>query len=250
MANKLLAAIACVAALAAGPALASTTLVASQTTNLSSLNPDAACPNGDCTGGFLTVNYLGGQYNYGLLQFDLSSLSGPVTSALLEIYHVTNSGSADFALYQVTSAWDMNTATFNTAPTYDSTTPVATFNVPAVDNGGDLHAFDLTSMVNNWLSGTPNYGLALVRTDDANPSVYFASEDGGCCGGLAPALVIQAPAGGAPEPKRRGERSARRAHSAPGRPGCGSAPSARVFGVSRDGFFCRRFASNFTPVRR
>jgi hypothetical protein len=198
--KRVLAAAAFAAAMMASPALATTTLVASQTAHLTAFAPDQPCPQGACNNAnALTANYsLNHDYNYGLLQFDLSSLTGPVTSATVEIYHIFNGGRGDFGLYQVTSAWDMNTLTLNTAPSFLPTLASA-FTVGPTDYGDDFHVLDLTSLVNSWLSGAPNYGLALIRTDAPNAFVYFTATDSP---GYAPRLVIEGGTaiGGAPEP--------------------------------------------------
>jgi hypothetical protein len=197
--KRVLAAAAFAAAMMASPALATTTLAATQAAHVTAFAPDEPCPLGVCNfRDSLTANYVPNhEYNYGLLQFDVSSLSGPVTSAVLELFHLSNRGSADFGLYQVTSPWDMDTVTMNTEPTHLST-PVDTFNVGHMDFGADIHVLDVTSVVNSWLSGAPNYGLALIRMDAPNAFVYFGATD---LFGPAPRLVIEGgTAGGAPEP--------------------------------------------------
>ena len=169
------------AALLAGPASAEAVLGASQTAAVYQFQPDTPSPGGSYTGGFLTANFGDGLLNYGLLQFDLSGEAGAATAAAVFLHHVYNTTDAEFGLFRLTSAWSAGSVTYNTAPTYDPT-PVSTRTFTAALNGPDeLEAFDVTGVVNGWLSGAyANYGLALMRIDDPdNAFLYFAAVDDG-----------------------------------------------------------------------
>lgn len=99
-----------------------------------------------------------------LIQVDLSALpSGLVASdiqkATLTVYvnKVYVSGALDIS--QVTSPWFETGVTQNTAPT--TATPFATA-VP-VTSSGSFVTFDITSLVQQWLTGSsPNYGVEIT----------------------------------------------------------------------------------------
>ena len=163
----------------AGPAAADAVLGATQTAAVYAFQPDAPSPGGVLSGGYLTANYGDGMLNYGLLQFDLSGEAGTAIGAAVFLHHTSNTADAEFGLFRLTSAWSAGSVTYNTAPTYDPT-PVSTRTFTAALNGPDeLEGFDVTGVVNGWLSGAyANYGLALMRIDDPdNAFLYFAAVD-------------------------------------------------------------------------
>jgi hypothetical protein len=146
-------------------------LTPTQTANLSANSPDTPSPGGINEGGYLTVNYTDGTFNYGLLQFDVSSFLSPIADATLELFHRFNQTSATFGLFNNTSAWDQNTVTFNTAPSHD---PTSVSQLLITDAEGSYESFNVTSIVNQWISGSvTNDGLSFIRTDDTNPVLYF-----------------------------------------------------------------------------
>jgi hypothetical protein len=124
----------------------------------------------------LTTNWNPETANKGLLQFDLSGLTGPVAHMYLNVYHEDNSVlGATFALYQVTSSWDATAVTWNSRPSAE-TTPFSSLTIN--DNNQNVwRSFDVTTMVNAWLSGTTNYGMLLARVDQDNPVAYFKSSE-------------------------------------------------------------------------
>lgn len=124
--------------------------------------------------GYLTVNWSTKNTNRGLLQFDLSSLTGPVPQMSLFLYHKRNVViGATFDLYQITEAWNAQKVTWNTAPAI-AAAPFSTL-IISDPNYETWRSFDVTDMVNDWLSGVPNYGMMLVRRDQGNPVAYFDS---------------------------------------------------------------------------
>ena len=101
-----------------------------------------------------------------------------VWKATLRLYvaNVTTAGS--FNVYRVTSAWSESSTT---APTYDSTSPVATG--VAVSSAAAFVTIDLSSLVQQWLGtdglgtgGVPNYGVALVA-NTTNSAFNFDSKE-------------------------------------------------------------------------
>jgi hypothetical protein len=193
------AAFACAALLVAGPALADTTLAPSQVAAVTANQPNQTSPNGETVGGFVTVNYNDGAFNYGLVQFDLTG-QDPVSAAVLSLSHVFNAADATFGLFEVVSAWDPATVTFNTRPS-NAPNPFATFQTFGADNGGTDYLVEVTGMVNDWISGAhANHGLALIRTDNLNPFLYFQGSETPCCGGHGPRLLLTSASSGAPEP--------------------------------------------------
>jgi hypothetical protein len=96
----------------------------------------------------------------GLIQFNLNDLPDETSSVILKLYSVWDNGFKDFGIvnaYKITEAWIENTVTNDNKPNYDSTI-YASANV--TDAGGWVE-FDITTLYNEWKSGTPNYGIML-----------------------------------------------------------------------------------------
>lgn len=122
-----------------------------------------------------------------LLQFDLSALPAPpVTQALLVLDQYAGTGSTAFALdvHRVTQAWSEADATWTSATattswaggTYASTVYATATVTPGVLG---TTQWDITAMVNEWLTGTANDGVELVMQSQppTNTFVQFASRD-------------------------------------------------------------------------
>lgn len=128
----------------------------------------------------LMINPTGATDSQGLIQFDLSALTGAsVSNATLSLYHVFNPQPAGtvLALYRNTSDWIESTVTFNTKPTFD---PVAVAGTSIAGPQGDFHTWDLTSVVQGWADGSyANYGLTLIVSPNMAPWPYFASKEFG-----------------------------------------------------------------------
>ena len=147
--------------------------------------------------GYLTVNFSDAAPNYGLIQFDVSSLSGnTINSASLALHHLMNTSStAIFGVFQNTSAWNASTAIYSSAPTFDPV-PIVAKNILSVGGApgghGTIENFDITSLVQDWVDGSAaNYGLSFMRTNGSNPFLYFAAS--GYLGGVdAPQLIVDA----------------------------------------------------------
>ncbi len=122
-----------------------------------------------------------------LLQFDLSALPAPpVTRALLVLDQYAGTGSTAFALdaHRVTQAWTEADASWTSATatttwaggTYASTVYATATVTPGVPG---TTQWDITAMVNEWLTGTANDGVELVLQSQppTNTYVQFASRD-------------------------------------------------------------------------
>ena len=134
----------------------------------------------------------GGNLQYSLVQFSLAAL--PSGSALAALHassvHVndaymfltlssdaTSTGTVN--VHQVTSPWDP-TATWNSAPTWIST-PASSFEVASGTLADDeLSAINMFSLVSEWASGAPNYGVLLeegVPPTSTGPAASFLRSD-------------------------------------------------------------------------
>jgi hypothetical protein len=155
--------------------------------------------------GFIVHNFADHTFNYGLIQFDLSSLSGVIINdATLSLHHVMNTDtSVIMGVFQNTSVWNANTVSYSNRPTFNAA-PVVTKNIlsTGVVPGqiGTVETFDVTSLAQLWVSGlAANDGISFMRTNGVNPFLYFAGS--GYLGGVdTPQLVINYTAKSVPEP--------------------------------------------------
>jgi PEP-CTERM motif len=139
---------------------------------------------------FVMDNWAGNFRAVALVEFDLSAYAGgSVSSAALGLFHMFNTANGTtYNVYRVTSAWDENSATFDTAPTIDS---VAVATLTIGDNGTDVYReWDITATVNGWLSNSfGNFGLWIEEVPIAGDGVaYFASSDN--ANGNGPRLTL------------------------------------------------------------
>jgi hypothetical protein len=118
--------------------------------------------------GALTTLIAGGG-DIAFIQFDLSSLAGPIGQADLMVWvnQVNTSGSVAASL--VTSAWSGATVTFNSQPSVGSM-----FASAPIVSAGQFVDLDLTTQAQGWLT-TPaaNFGVSLAGV--TNTLVTFAS---------------------------------------------------------------------------
>jgi hypothetical protein len=138
---------------------------------------------------YLTFNWDTGSPQVGLLQFDLSNLgTTSVAHAQLDLFHQFNAVyGAVFVLYANTSAWSSDIAQWSDRPAH-GLEPVAQLTIDDSAEGV-WRSFDVTTVVNSWISGTtPNYGFTLARLDNPNPYAYISSTD--LAGGAAPVLTL------------------------------------------------------------
>jgi hypothetical protein len=100
------------------------------------------------------------------IRFDLSGLpsgltNSTVSKASLRLFLTGIGTSGTFSIYLVTGPWSESTVTFNTVPPIG--TAIAT-GIPtsSVDS---FVMVDITTAFQEWVSGTPNYGIAIVPDD-------------------------------------------------------------------------------------
>jgi len=117
------------------------------------------------------------QHCISLMEIGLPVL--PVTavdSAVLQLSVIVKSGDvpSPVVVNKVTSPFSATTVTYNTMPTF---TPASSQILVTTDDLYKTVEIDITSLVNEWLSGTsPNYGIALTNNDDTT-IVQFASNN-------------------------------------------------------------------------
>ena len=145
-------------------------------------------PGGGLNNDELRVGGWGDEYR-SLLQFDLSSISRPVTSATLQMYHVGSPDSrhspVSMVLDRVTSDWDWTTKPLDSG-TRDNDRlwwddrPTFVPSVPSIAAPAVMSPWlvDITGIVNGQISGAyDNYGVQLRPTSTVAAFNYFASSE-------------------------------------------------------------------------
>lgn len=112
----------------------------------------------------------------GFVRFDLSGMPSPLVlqSATLRLFVSEVQVSGAIEVKMVSGAWDESSLTASTAPSLGAT--VATLNV----SSAELRRYatvDVTAAVQQWLTGAPNYGLALVPLAGDDVRVSFDSKE-------------------------------------------------------------------------
>lgn len=110
----------------------------------------------------------------GLMQFTLPWLPvSEVDSAVLTLYVYGKTGTAPSTVVvnRVTAPYNTNTVTYNNQPTFVPTANQVVITQANVNTTVDI---DITSIVNDWLSGSENNGIAFTNTDGTT-SVQFAT---------------------------------------------------------------------------
>jgi len=127
------------------------------------------------TGGWHTFRASGSSpEQQGLVQFDLSTLSGNVSSALLTFNILDVYGPGNVELHLIATQWNEGTVTYNTRPPFSPSG--FSFPVETSDIGGPV-TIDITSIAQSWVSNpASNQGLALVMPSG---KVKFASRESG-----------------------------------------------------------------------
>lgn len=121
-----------------------------------------------------------GRNNYSFIQFDISDLPSNPSSVILKlrnsIYQRADQGgfyiTGTLNAHRVTGSWNEGDATWSTMPNYDSGVIANSDEFDIVND--EWVEVDITSVYNDWKSGTPNYGLMLNTND---------SDTAGYCGG-------------------------------------------------------------------
>jgi hypothetical protein len=109
----------------------------------------------------MRFNYYSSYNSELLLKFDIASLPiSSLNSATLSVRTKSTDagvGTMTYRVGKITSAWDENTATWNNRPSRTGT--YASTNVPI----NAWANWSVTSLVNEWLSGTTNNGFSIYR---------------------------------------------------------------------------------------
>jgi hypothetical protein len=122
-----------------------------------------------------------------LYQFDLAGIpaSSRVTSATLRIW-VTSADNSAVTIHRVTQSWSEYTLTWqNSGGVSHNAASSASF-TPA--QAARYHDIDVTALVGQWRSGTPNYGLILKIGGNNSYAAYTSREWG--TASQRPELVI------------------------------------------------------------
>jgi len=150
---------------------------------------------GYSAGDYLRVGFSTGSGNYRtLLKFDVSSIPAGATiaSADLNLYYYAAAGidgdPLDISVYRTTVDWTEGSLTWSKAqnyasPPYDTVTIIK-------GSGAGYKAWDITSLVQNWVDGTyNNYGVLLRAPTQSGSSIYrtFRSKE---YGSYAPELEV------------------------------------------------------------
>lgn len=108
-----------------------------------------------------------------LIQFDLSSYEGVgVNSATLSLRCYAQSGSPSVYIRRVTAAWGESTVTWNDQPAHDS----VTIDTRVVNVAG-WWDWNVLSLVQAWVAGTPNNGMKLLGPEGSDSYALFRSSD-------------------------------------------------------------------------
>ncbi|MGO9242949.1 MAG: DNRLRE domain-containing protein [Bryobacteraceae bacterium] len=127
-----------------------------------------------------------GSVDLALLQFDLSTLPAGTTAATVAKATLTlwvegpsatggvvYNPAGMFTVQLVSGSWMEGTVTYHTRPALGG---LVASNVP-VGTGNMFVAVDVTTAVQAWLNGTPNYGLALQSEPGVSTTIQFDSKE-------------------------------------------------------------------------
>jgi len=116
----------------------------------------------------------------GLVRFDLSAIppGSTVIKATLYIFEKDKKLDQTTYLYRLTSPWSEASVTWNTpwgtpGGDFDATQAYASF---YPNQSSCMLEIDLTTMVKEWVAGTPNYGFLLYSTGP-NHILRYSSKD-------------------------------------------------------------------------
>jgi hypothetical protein len=121
-----------------------------------------------------------GSYSRGalrsLLQFNLSSIpdNAIITAAKLQLYQRYAKGSLDsftIGAHRITSSWQLNTVTWNTNTSFNSS-PVDTIEV--FPNAGIWLSWNIKNLLQKWVNkSVNNYGVLLKKTNEGSGGTYI-----------------------------------------------------------------------------
>ncbi len=145
-----------------------------QDTWIDSNNPDQD-NSGDAK---LQVGLQNGKIERSLLRYDLSAVpaGAKVLSATAHFYLNIEHDKGPVNIHQLASDWQDSTATWNTMGDKMAATILAT--IPAQPRKDIWIEVNLTSLVQAWVNGQANYGIALDTTSEGNKGEYFGVDTG------------------------------------------------------------------------
>lgn len=176
----------------------SVTIGPAQTAGVISEDPGDGTPPYGATylpfGNYISTSIGGPVFARSYLLFLLDAIPADVTvtSARLEVDVDLFSfpGSGTFGAYSVTAAWDESMTWATRAPA-DPTPSVATM----VASVPGTYTWDVTNLVNAWLSGTPNNGMMLAAIPPIDsgslPDQGFAARGQGRTSASPPRLIVE-----------------------------------------------------------
>ena len=140
----------------------------------------------------------GGNRN-GFVRFDLSGIPVGLVlqSARLRLFASEVQVSGAMEVRMVSASWDEATLTANTAPAVGAT--IATVDVSSAELRRYV-SVDITAAVQQWLTGTPNWGLALVPVSGDDVRVSFDSKESATTSHLPEVEIIPVGPAGPPGP--------------------------------------------------
>lgn len=127
-----------------------------------------------------------------LIQFPLSLIQSGSTILSADLYlhgHCTSNfviPTVTVNIKKILGSWNESSVTWNSKPAYDSVI-VSTIEFP--ETGIDSwQKFDVKNLMQSWMNGTPNYGLALLLGDNESGCTFKSSEYS--TSSLRPKLIV------------------------------------------------------------
>lgn len=110
-----------------------------------------------------------------LIEFPRSSIPSNIVSAKFELYGQGASAmeTAKVDISEITSSWDESSVKLSTKPSYGKVIATSILN-----DKKSWHKWDVTSLVQDWAKGKPNYGMAITTNIDRPRGEFaFVSSD-------------------------------------------------------------------------
>ncbi len=145
----------------------------------------------------LFLGFAGTDKEIVLLEFDISNLPRDKRPkrAIVKLYNDYSGTDAptQVGARQILSPWDEMAATWKTAPKLsDNTVSIVTIKGARSEReGGKWYEWDITPIVERWLSGEPNYGIALEPLGEYGVEREFVCREYEEKAKLAPVLEVE-----------------------------------------------------------
>lgn len=109
-------------------------------------------------------------------RFDLSAISAqPNIISATARFRVTTPDNQPINVFRVTDAWTENNANWSNTGNNIDTSAISDSFTPRSDDS--FVNVDLTSLVQDWVCGTPNHGLMFIATSNDEQSKYHSKEE-------------------------------------------------------------------------